>query len=223
MKTMERLNQVNAPLVIHEVMSEAFRPYGRLLPHFNTTELIKYAEETTSVPDQGNHYVPSVAELEAFGVIHQIQDKVYGQLPIQAGFCTGQNTGLTGLEYHQGSEVVIAATDCIHLVGRVQDIENNSFDSGNVQAFFQPKNTVVELYSTTLHYAPCKVDGEGYLTIVILPAGTNMPLDISGNHQGNPLLTKKNKFLMVHSSQTEKIAAGVHPGLHGKLLNISPI
>ncbi|MET3211585.1 UNVERIFIED_CONTAM: hypothetical protein ABIC26_004552 [Paenibacillus sp. PvR008] len=77
MKTMERLNQINAPLVIQEVMSEAFRPYGRLLTHFNTTELIKYAKETTSVPDQGDHYVPSVAELEAFGVIHQIQDEVY--------------------------------------------------------------------------------------------------------------------------------------------------
>ncbi|MBE0338130.1 DUF4867 family protein [Paenibacillus sp. 23TSA30-6] len=223
MNTMERLNQVNAPLVIQEVMSEAFRPYGRLLTHFNTTGLIKYAKETTSVPNQGNHYVPSVAELEAFGVIHRIQDEVYGQLPIQAGFCAGQNTELTGLEYHQGSEVVIAATDCIHLVGKVQDIENNTYGSENVQAFFQPKNTVVELYSTTLHYAPCKVDSEGYLTIVILSAGTNMLLEISGDHQGNPLLTKKNKFLMVHSTQTEKIAAGVHPGLNGKLMNISSI
>ncbi|MFK4438712.1 hypothetical protein ABH897_003278 [Paenibacillus sp. RC73] len=223
MKTIERLNQVNAPLVIYEVMSKAFRTYGRLLTHFNTAELTKYAKETTSVPNQGNHYVPSVAELEAFGVIRQIQDEVYGQLPIQAGFCTGQNTGLTGLEYHQGSEVVIAATDCIHLVGRVQDIENNSFGSGNVQAFFQPKNTVVELYSTTLHYAPCKVDSEGYLTIVLLPEGTNMPLVSGESSRGNPLLTKKNKFLMVHSTQTEKIAVGVHPGLHGKLLNISSI
>ncbi|AET58927.1 DUF4867 family protein [Paenibacillus terrae] len=223
MKTIERLNQANAPLVIHEVMSEAFRTYGKLLTHFNTAELINYAKETISVPNQGNHYVPSVAELEAFGVIRQIQDEVYGQLPIQAGFCAGQNTGLTGLEYHQGSEVVIAATDCIHLVGSVQVIENNSFDSGNVQAFFQPKNTVVELYSTTLHYAPCKVNGEGYLTIVLLPEGTNMPLVSEEGSRGNPLLTKKNKFLMVHSTQTEKIAAGVHPGLHGKLMNISSI
>ncbi|MDY7991330.1 DUF4867 family protein [Paenibacillus polymyxa] len=223
MKTIERLNQVNAPLVIYEIMSEAFRPYGRLLSHFNTTELIKYAKDTTSVPDQGNHYVPSVTELEDFGVIHQIQDQVYGQLPIQAGFCVGQNTGLTGLEYHQGSEVVIAATDCIHLVGRVQDIEDNSYDSANVQVFFQPKNTVVQIYSTTLHYAPCKVDSEGYLTIVILPAGTNMPLEAGEGSRENLLLTKKNKFLMVHSTQMEKIAAGVHPGLRGKLLNISPI
>ncbi|MET3211586.1 UNVERIFIED_CONTAM: hypothetical protein ABIC26_004553 [Paenibacillus sp. PvR008] len=80
---------------------------------------------------------------------------------------------------------------------------------------------MVELYSTTLHYAPCKVDSEGYLTIVILPSGTNMPIEAGEDGRGNPLLTQKNKFLMVHSSQTEKIAAGVHPGLHGKLLNIS--
>ncbi|WP_068505061.1 DUF4867 family protein [Paenibacillus kribbensis] len=223
MKTIERLNQVNAPLVIHEVMSEAFRSYGRLLTHFNTAELTKCARETISIPDQGNRYVPSVAKIEAFGIIHQIQDEVYGQLPIQAGFCAGQNMGLTGLEYHQGSEVVIAATDCVHFVGRVQDIEDNSYDSANVQVFFQPKNTVVELYSTTLHYAPCKVDSEGYLTIVILPAGTNRPLETGEGSRGNPLLTKKNKFLMVHSTQTEKIAAGVHPGLHGKLLNILPV
>ncbi|MCM3698082.1 DUF4867 family protein [Paenibacillus macerans] len=218
--SLEQLNSINKPLVIHDILSEAFRPFGKVWTSIHADELIAYALEHIEIPGEGNRYVPSAAELEAFAAARRIQEEIYGELPIQIGFCAGGNTKLTGLEYHQGSEVVVAATDCVHFLGRLQDIHDNSYHSGNARAFFQPKGTVVELYSTTLHYAPCKVSDVGYLTLVALPKGTNQPLEAGGSEGGNLLLTKKNKFLMVHETQTEKIALGVYPGLKGKLLEI---
>ena len=32
------------------------------------------------------------------------------------------------------------------------------------------------MYSTTLHYAPCGIDGKGFQVAVVLPKGTNYPL-----------------------------------------------
>jgi hypothetical protein len=74
-----------------------------------------------------------------------------------------------------------------------------------------------------LHYAPCKVTEDGYLTLVVLPQGTNEPMDAADSKRENVLLTKKNKFLMVHETQTAKITQGIHPGLKGELREIRPL
>lgn len=216
---LEGLRLKNDGLIINEVAANEFISYGRVLNGYQLTELIQYVETNIEIPLSGNQYFASNLDVGHFPVLQLIRDEVYGQLPIQAGTCAGRNSTLNGLEYHQGSELVIAVTDCIHLVGRVQDIMNKEYDSGRVQAFYQPKGTAVELYSTTLHYAPCKTNDEGYVTIVILPEGTNDPLD-KNNLGRNKLLTKKNKFLMVHSSQTEKVAAGAHPGITGENIEV---
>lgn len=222
MMTLEMLNQLNAPRVIQSVLSLSFNPFGKVLTQFDTQKLIEVAQAQAEIPMTGNSYVPSCSELERLPVVSHIQQQVYGGLPIQAGICAGRNSHLTGLEYHQGSEVVIAGTDCIHLIGRLQDINEDSYDNGNIRAFFQPKGTAIELYSTTLHYAPCKVTEKGYVTIVILLEGTNTPLKTE-SRGANRLLTKTNKFLIVHSSQEEKIASGVHAGLLGPLVEIKSL
>lgn len=61
-----------------------------------------------------------------------------------------------------------------------------------------PKGTAVEIYATTLHYAPCGVDGEGFKVAIVLPKGTNLALDEShaGGEDGH--LTAKNKWLLGH-------------------------
>ncbi|KHL97160.1 hypothetical protein QW71_03125 [Paenibacillus sp. IHB B 3415] len=219
----EQLREKNKELDIQDVSSSEFANYGNLLTGINVNAITIYARDKFTIPAEGNQYVASVAELEGSGTVRRIRDEVFGELPVQIGFCAGRNTKLTGVEYHQGSEVVIAVTDCIHLLGRRQDIRANTYDSGQIKAFYQPKNTAIELYSTTLHYAPCKVTDEGYLTLVVLPAGTNAPLDSDAKERSNILLTKKNKFLMVHATQKEKIAAGVYPGLLGHMVHFESL
>ncbi|MDO3411537.1 DUF4867 family protein [Saccharibacillus sp. CPCC 101409] len=215
------LNELNRSMNIRDVRDASFGAYGQIWPRFDVSEMIEFAERGIEVPDAGNRYVPSVAELEALDAAAKIEADVYGGLPVEIGYCAGRNARLTGLEYHQGSEVVIAVTDCIHIVGRRQDIDTaeQTYDAGLTEVFFQPKGTVVELYSTTLHYAPCRTSDEGYVTLVVLPKGTNSPLS-ADMRISNRLLTKKNKFLLAHGSEKAKIEAGVHHGLMGPLLEI---
>lgn len=201
-----------------DINDEKFKEYGRVLKGYDCTPIIKYAEENIEIPTEGNVYIASVKEFEEFEVVKKIRDEIYGEMPIECGTCAGQNLSLTGFEYHKSNELSIAVTDFILIIGKLQDIVDNKFDGTKAEVFFQPKGNVVELYSTTLHYAPCKVSEEGYITLVVLPEGTNAPLENTSNK--NILLTKKNKFFMTHPSQKAKVESGNHPGLIGELIEI---
>ena len=80
----------------------------------------------------------------------------------------------------------------------------------------------VELYSTTLHFAPIQTDKNPFCVIVVLPMETNLPLDgeIMMEAEGEArLLFKKYKWLIAHkeSPQMEKGAFG---GLEGEKIVI---
>ncbi len=208
------LKEKNPNLKFHEVYSDEFRKYGRVITDFDFSSMIKYMEEHTTVPQEGNVYVPSVVELESLKGAQEIQEVYYGEMPIQIGYCNGVNSRLNGLEYHKGSEINIAVTEFVLLLGSLQDVENNTFCSSKVEAFYVPKGAAIELYQTTLHFAPCKLCIDGFKCIVILPRGTNEPLknmvDICSNGEKR-LLFAKNKWLLAHPDRmvlTEKGAIG---------------
>ena len=74
----------------------------------------------------------------------------------------GDNHKLNGLEYHRSSEINIAVTDMILLLGSQQDVGTDfTYDTSKVEAFYVPAGTVVEMYATTLHYAPCTAQPGG--------------------------------------------------------------
>ena len=65
---------------------------------------------------------------------------------------------LNALEYHKDSEINVAAKDAILLLGLRSEIEEDyTFDTANVKAFLLPAGSAVEIYATSLHYAPCGV------------------------------------------------------------------
>lgn len=175
--------------------------------------------EHTPLPDDVI-YTPSVAELEALPIFHTLQTALYGELPIQIGYCNGHNNKLNALEYHRSSEINIAATDLILLLGLQKDITDEyTYDTANVEAFLVPANTALEVYATTLHYAPCSVDGKGFRCVVVLPKDTNLPLDSS--HQASSedkLITAKNKWLIAHKESG--IDGNVHFGLQGENITV---
>ena len=53
-------------------------------------------------------YVPSVEEMEALPDAEEMKNRGFGGLPIQIGYCNGDNRKLNGLEYHRSSEINIA-------------------------------------------------------------------------------------------------------------------
>ena len=86
-------------------------------------------------------------------------NRAYGGMPIQIGMCWGYNTKLNCLEYHRDSEVNVGETDFVLLLAKEDEIEDGMLDTAKVKAFRVPAGTAVEVYGTTLHYAPCQTNG----------------------------------------------------------------
>ena len=80
-----------------------------------------------------------------------------------------------------------------------------------------PAGTAVELYATTLHYAPCSVGGGYFKMAVVLPKGTNYPLDKTFDTGEEKLLAAKNKFLIAHKDACIKDAFN---GLIGENIDV---
>ena len=182
---------------VYSVTDEKFRKYGRVVKNVDFTELVKAMDETPCPDDVV--YVPGDAALEALPVMKELTDKTYGELAVQVGYCNGHNCMLNALEYHRSSEINVAATDAILMLGCQQDITDDfTYDTAKVEAFLVPAGTAVEVYATTLHYAPCGVDGAGFKVVVVLPKGTN--LELEEKHEGgeDAHLTAKNKWLLGH-------------------------
>ena len=81
----------------------------------------------------------------------------------------------------------------------------------------------VEVYATTLHYAPCDVDNKGFKVAVILPKGTNYPLKTAHIKVADgkapsedALITAVNKWLIGHAEGG--LDEGTFIGLKGKNL-----
>ena len=202
---------------INQLTDAEFKKYGRIVKGIDFTQLLAKMEETPLPKDVV--YEPSVELLEETLAYKELQNAVYGELPIQIGYCNGNNYLLNALEYHRSSEIDIAANDLIVLLGCEQDItEDFTYDTSLIEAFLVPKGVGIELYATTLHYAPCNAKETGFRCVIVLPKDTNLPLDVK--HQGGEdgLITAKNKWLIGHAEGG--LDAGAHIGLIGKNISV---
>ncbi|MFB0920269.1 MAG: DUF4867 family protein [Oscillospiraceae bacterium] len=181
------------------VTDSAFRAYGRIIAELDFSELTRELKKTPR-PEDAVTYVASEPELEKLKICAELRERIFGEMPIQLGYCNGCNYLLNALEYHHSSEVNVAATDAILMVGRVQDITpEHTYDTSKVELFRLPKGAAVELYATTLHYAPCNADSEGFRVAVVLPRGTNTELEAEHPLKSEDrLITAKNKWLIGH-------------------------
>lgn len=216
------IQQLNSDIRLHSIDDGAFRLFGKVLTGYDFSEVIAVMNDI-AVPEEGNCYLASVNELEATAVKEQLQSGIYGSMEIQIGYCNGMNSNLNGLEYHKGSEINVAVTDLVLLLGSVQDIVHNQYSVEGVQGFYIPQGTVVELYQTTLHFAPCKVWDSGFKCIVILPKGTNEPLTQKADEftEEDKLLYMRNKWLLAHPERQMLIDKGAYPGINGPNLRVN--
>lgn len=206
---------------IQSVSDDAFRTYGRVVDGYDYKLLLERLEDTTPKPADSVIYVPSDAGLEDTPAYAQLRDNCYGGMPIQIGYCNGTNTKLNCFEYHRDSEIDIAADDAILLVARQQDIIDGRIDSSKTEAFLCPKGTAVELYATTLHYAPCSArKGEGFRVVIVLPKGTNEDAPkIKVTNDNDKYLWARNKWLIAHPDSAEA-ADGAQAGITGENVDI---
>ncbi len=213
---LERLNEVN-DVEIHSVSESEFAPYGRVLSGFDFSDLISYMEENTSVPENGNIYVPSVPEMEKYPIFDTVKNTVFGESEIQIGYCNGRNTTYNGFEYHKAPEINVAVTDFMLVLGHSYEIEKNTYKTEQAKVFFVPKGTAIEMFGTTLHLSPCRTSDEGFKDIVILPKGTNTPLEAKMySDDESKLLLQKNKWVIAHPEREPLIKQGAAAGVIGE-------
>ena len=189
---------------IQSVFDAAFAPYGKVIRGFDTAAL-QAEMEKLPCPDGAVVYVPAEGALEALPIMKEFSDQLYGGMPIQIGYCNGDNHVMNCLEYHRDSELNLACTVMILLLGKEGDIdfENYMYDTAKVEAFLAPKGTLVEVYATTLHYAPINAGGK-FRCVVVLPRGTNTELAFKPDPAGESrLLTHTNKWLLAHAEAPE--------------------
>ena len=141
-------------------------------------------------------------------------------MPIQIGMCWGYNTKLNCLEYHRDSEVNAGETDFVLLLAKEDEIEDGRLDTAKVKAFRVPAGTAVEVYGTTLHYAPCQTAKTGFRVAVVLPKGTNTEKPVfEPQSEEDTWMTARNKWLLAHPDSSEA-KTGAHIGLTGKNIDI---
>lgn len=212
---LEKLRKLNPEIPFYSVHDDAFRRFGRVVD-FPAQALCGLCAQAAAMPESGSRYAASMPELEAPEVFEPVQRLLRGEGSCQIGCCWGYNSRLNCLEYHRASEHNIAVTDFVLLLAAQQDMEGNELPAGRVTAFYVPRGTVIEVYATTLHFCPCQVSDEGFCCIVVLPRGTNLPLEHPRAETGEGrLLWAKDKWLLAHKD-APAVARGAYPGLHGE-------
>jgi len=206
---------------IYSVYDPEFRGYGKILEGFDTAELVE-AMKKIDMPKAGVEYMPGIDSLEACAIFPELSDRAYGGMPVELGMCWGYNTKLNCLEYHRDSEVNIGAGDFILLLAKQGDIVDGVLDTATVKAFRAPEGLPVEVFATTLHYAPCHVDAEkGFRVAVVLPKGTNTAKpDFEPKCAEDTWMTARNKWLLAHA-EADEAKNGAHVGLKGENIDIA--
>ena len=201
---------------IYSVYDPEFKPYGQIVTGMDdAVQQILSALATTPCTDHVE-YVPTDPVLQDLPAAKLVSDHCFGGMPAQLGWCNGHNTKLNCLEYHRDSEFNLGTEDFILLIARQEEIENGLLDTAKVKAFRVPAGVMVEVYATTLHYAPCHCDaGKGFRVLVALPWLTNTDRPVFENKTPeDEILTARNKWLLAHPESTEA-KNGAKVGLTG--------
>lgn len=120
---------------IRPVGSDAFGPYGRVVAGYRFDGLLQVLREHTPRPSDGTVYVASDPRLERLPVFGEVQAGFFGGLPAQFGYCNGVNTRLACCEYHQCSELLVAADDLVLVVGPRGGISGGVCDTAGSRRF----------------------------------------------------------------------------------------
>ncbi len=200
---------------IYSIYDEAFKKYGQALdaPYYKQ---LKEAAKGLSLPVGATAYNASEAVLEEAEVLDHYSQH-FGGLDVQIGYCRGENHLMNALEWHKSSEIAVALSDMILLLGDIRDMQNKKYDSSHLEAFRLKEGESIELWATTLHFCPISIGDTPFRNVVILPRGTNTPLDPPSDDKR---LISKNKWLIIHPQFKAQLALGRDPAIIGENIKI---
>ena len=213
---LEKLKKLNKDIPVYSIYDPEFTSFGRVLENLDVGALCE-AAKTIPMPEAGSCYKASEEKFEALPFAKTVENEFFGGVPAQSGYCWGYNTLMNATEWHTGSEINVAITDLVLILGHIWDIEDNKIDSSKMIAFYMPEGSAIECYATSLHYCPCQVSDSGFKSYVGLPKDTNTDI---AHENTNPLLFAKNKWLIAHAESNEYKRDGAVLGITGKNLEI---
>ncbi len=217
-----KVTQEDKVMGIYSVASSEFREYGRIVEGCEVSQILKALKEQAPVPADHTVYVAKDEVIQSLEEAKRLSLTLFGGVPAEFGYCSGHNTKLNCLEYHRCSEFNLGTEDFILLLAKQQEIEDGILDTANVKAFRVPAGVLVEVYATTLHYAPCHADPEkGFQVLVVLSDGTNTDKpSIEPACPEDAFMTAANKWLLAHE-ESDEARSGAKVGLKGVNIDIS--
>ena len=218
MSNLEKLRELNPHIQIYTIHDPEFMPYGTPITDVDTSAIVKVGEEL--LLSGGAGYKASLPQFESLEIHEIIRDRFFGQMPTQTGFVWGKNNKMNALEWHKNSEVNVAIDDIVLLLGQLDELEDGTYHSDKVKAFYLEKGEMAEVYATSLHYTPCTVKKSGMGAVVGLPLGTNTLLEKPATDR---FLRNKNKWLVCHHENTAMIEKGIEGNILGENIEINGI
>jgi len=218
MASLEEVRRANPELDVRSVFDEEFEDFGRVV-ELPQQRVLSNLLAQTEIPSMNNVYIREeknwLAEQRS-----EIERDFYGEQKIEIGYCNGHSDHLNAFEFHNCSELNLAGTDLVLFLTHRSAIHKMWVETDESQAFFVPKGTAIEVYASTLHFAPCAIDSDGFRCLVILTAGTNGSLD---DPEADSIVFQKNKWLLTHADNQRMVDKGARIGLRGDNYMINKI
>ena len=156
---------------IYSVYDPEFKPYGQIVEGLaNTIQEILLVRRRLP---RGRCGIRAGIQTSAGAVRHGGDQRALLRRDARgAGLVNGHNTTpeLSGIPPTANSIWVRRIS--VLLLARQEEIEDGVLDTEKVKAFRVPAGVLVEVYATTLHYAPCHLTKLGASAMVACPWGT---------------------------------------------------
>ena len=220
MSRLEELQAKNPQIKIYSVLDDELRGYGAVIDA-DVAAMAEMVKKAAPIPEQGSRYVTALKEIDEMPEAKKYNELYCGQLDEQWGLCWGHNSFLNALEWHTCNEFNIGVSDLVLLLAKRGEIDKEGkLDANKVKAFYLPEGVMIEVFSDTLHFAPCEVSKDGFWCVVGLQRGTNERLD--PDMEKAPLLLAQNKWLIAHE-KSRMAEMGCFGGIYGGNWEIKPI
>lgn len=197
------------------IKDNSFSLYGKVID-LDTSTIVDYLINQTKMPIENNLYIAHDEKMYDLPIMRYIENKYFGQMEMQTGYCNGFNSKLNALEYHASIEIDIASNDSCLILGRQEDINDGKIFTKDLQIFKMNKGDAVILYPGTLHFSPCKLSDSGFKMAILLPKRTNLDLPYPSIDQK---LFKINKWLYAHE-ESKQAKNGAYIGIIGENIEI---
>ena len=218
---LEKLRSANPGRKIYTVSDPEFGTYGVLHPEVRVPKMKEYAYSRSMPADEPKNDDYMKMDEAVFFTHH-----IYGETACQVGFFANSVNKLNGLEYHKCSEVLVEFEPVVLIVGHIWDIKEEKIDSSQLELFYVPADTCVELFATTLHFAPCQATPAGVRQVMCQTDTTNTDLLEPEKKSGlgeNRLLYQRNKWLLIHPEAAADFGPEAVQGITGENIEIIPV